>query len=231
VVDHEDGSRRIARGVDTRKDQSYVLYMLDQSQLAATLLPVGELTKPRVRAIADRLGLATAAKPDSQDVCFITSSRGRSGFLRDRLALTPAKVVDRAGHHVGQVDAVELVTVGQRKGLGLRGGDEAPRYVVDVDVAGGIVTVGDVSSLLEPSTTLRDVTYSGDEIAGAVLAQCSAHGPALAATFDPSTSTVMWHEPHRCVAPGQSVVLYDGEEVLGGGLAVSRVGSRARVLR
>jgi tRNA-uridine 2-sulfurtransferase len=231
VVEREDGSRRIARGVDTGKDQSYVLYMLDQSQLAATLLPVGELTKASVRSIADRLDLPNATKPDSQDVCFITSSLGRSGFLRDRLAFTPAKVVDRAGHDVGHVDAVELVTVGQRKGLGLRGGDGAPQYIVDVDVAEGTVTVGDASALLGPVTALREMTCAGDELAGPVLAQCSAHGPALAATFDPSTSTVAWHEPHRRVAPGQAVVLYDGDDVLGGGLAVSRAGSPAGLLR
>jgi len=231
VVERDDGSRRIARGVDARKDQSYVLYMLDQLQLAATLLPVGELTKARVRAIADQLDLPTAAKPDSQDVCFITSSRGRRGFLRDRLAFTPATVVDRAGHDVGRVDAVELVTVGQRKGLGLQGGDDVPRYVVDVDVAGATVTVGDASALLEPATTLRDMVYAGEEIARSVLAQCSAHGPALAATFDPSTSTVTWDEPHRRVAPGQAVVLYEGDEVLGGGLAISGAECRAHLLR
>ena len=128
-------SRRVARGADAGKDQSYVLHMLGQEQLAATLLPVGELTKADVRAIADDLGLRTATKPDSQDVCFITSSSGRSGFLRERLTFTPAAVVDRAGHRVGQVDAIELVTVGQRKGLGLQGGDEEARYAVEVDAA------------------------------------------------------------------------------------------------
>jgi tRNA-specific 2-thiouridylase len=228
VVRRADGSRRVARGVDTSKDQSYVLYMLGQAQLAATLLPVGELTKATVRAIADELDLPTATKPDSQDVCFITSSRGRSGFLRDRLRFTPARVVDPVGRELGRVDAVELVTVGQRKGLGLPGGDAAPRYVVDVDIARETVTVGDERDLLEPTTSLREMTWAHTEEAGAVVAQCSAHGPALAATFDPSSATLAWSEPHRRVAPGQAVVLYDGDEVLGGGLAIT---SRDRALR
>jgi len=229
VVVHDDGSRRVARGVDVSKDQSYVLYMLDQDQLAATLLPIGDLTKPAVRAIADALDLPTASKPDSQDVCFITSSRGRSGFLNGRVEFSPGDVVDHAGHKVGRVDAVELTTIGQRKGLGLRGGDGAPRYVVDVDVARATVTVGHEADLLEPATTLRDMAWARGEVEGAVLAQCSAHGAALSAVFDPATATLIWNEPRRRVAPGQSVVLYEGDEVLGGGIAVSR--ARARALR
>jgi tRNA-specific 2-thiouridylase len=228
VVVRGDGSRRIARGADTSKDQSYVLYMLGQDQLAETLLPVGDLTKSAVRAIADDLGLPTATKPDSQDVCFITSSRGRGGFLRDRLAFTPATVVDPTGRSVGHVDAVELVTIGQRKGLGLPGGDKVPRYVVDVDVARAVVTVGGEADLLDRETALHDVTWSTSEVCS-VLAQCSAHGPALPATFDPDTETLTWMAPHRRVAPGQAVVLYEGDEVAGGGIAVSR--SRARVPR
>jgi len=229
IVERADGSRRIARGADAGKDQSYVLYMLEQHQLAATMLPVGGLTKADVRAIATDLTLPTAAKPDSQDVCFITSASGRHGFLRDRLEFTSATVVDSAGRRVGNVDAIELVTIGQRKGLGLRGGDGEPRYAVDVDVSGKTVVVGDECDLLEPTTTLRDLTWAGVAPRGAVFAQCGAHGAALAATFDPSSNTLTWASSHRRVAPGQAVVLYDGDEVLGGGLAVSR--SRARVPR
>jgi tRNA-specific 2-thiouridylase len=229
IVVRDDGSRRLARGADAAKDQSYVLYMLGQEQLAATLLPVGDLTKAAVRALADDLDLPTAAKPDSQDVCFITSSSGRSGFLRERLSFTPAVVVDRAGHRVGHVDAIELVTVGQRKNLGLSGGDGDARYAVDVDTSRATVTVGSEAELLEHTTTVRDLTWVGEVAHGAVLAQCSAHGPALGARFDAETATLTWDEPRRRVAPGQAVVLYDGDEVVGGGLVVSR--SRARVPR
>jgi tRNA-specific 2-thiouridylase len=221
IAVRDDGSRRVARGADLGKDQSYVLYMLGQQQLAHTLLPVGGLQKSDVRTIAAGLELPTASKPDSQDVCFITSSRGRSGFLRDRLPFTPARVVDRAGREIAHVDAVELVTVGQRKGIGLPGGDREARYVVDVDVAGATVTVGSERDLLVDTTALRDVTWAQRPVAGDVRAQCSAHGSALDATFDAVSSTLTWAEPHRRVAPGQAVVLYDGDEVLGGGIAVT----------
>src|SRR5690606_4098351 len=113
VVELPDGTRRVARGADARKDQSYVLAMLGQDQLARVMFPVGELTKDEVRAEADRLGLRTASKPDSQDVCFITSTGGRASFLADRVALHPGEVVDRDGEVVGRVEAVELVTIGQ----------------------------------------------------------------------------------------------------------------------
>ena len=212
-----DGTRRVARGADITKDQSYVLYMLGQRQLARTLLPVGDRTKTAVRAEAARLGLRTATKPDSQDVCFITSAAGRAGFVRERAELTPGVVVDERGARVGAVEAVELVTIGQRRGLGLAGGG-APRYVVDVDVHAATVVVGSERALLSPAVALEQLTWSDRPVQGAVLAQCSAHGaPRPARVHD---GVLTWDEPQRRVAPGQAVVLYDGDEVVGGGIAV-----------
>ena len=109
----------------TAKDQSYVLSMLTQDELCDLLLPVGDMTKSEVRSRASSLGLRTAAKPDSQDVCFIHSASGRSSFLADRMSLHPGVVVDRDGRRVGEVPAVELVTIGQRKGLGVGGSADA----------------------------------------------------------------------------------------------------------
>jgi len=220
IVERTDGARRIARGADHAKDQSYVLYMLGQDQLRATLLPVGAMTKDAVRAMAARLDLPTAVKPDSQDVCFITSSTGRDGFLRSRVPFTAGRVVDGAtGNEVGSVDAVELVTIGQRRGLGLPGGDRNPRYVTGVDVATATITVGSERDLLDDRVVLTDVVWSDRPVSGPVLAQCSAHGTPLPASFDATTSTLLWDEPRRRVAPGQAVVLYDNDEVLGGGIA------------
>jgi tRNA-specific 2-thiouridylase len=195
--------------------------MLGQDQLRDTLLPVGDITKDTVRSMATDLGLPTAVKPDSQDVCFITSSNGRAGFLQSRVPFTPGRVVDRAtGAEVGRVDAVELVTIGQRKGVGLPGGDGVPRYVTDVDVHSATITVGSERDLLDDSVVLSDVVWSDRPVTGHVLAQCSAHGAALAGSFDPATNTLTWDEPRRRVAPGQAVVLYDADEVIGGGLAL-----------
>jgi tRNA-specific 2-thiouridylase len=220
VVERADGSRRIARGADTAKDQSYVLYMLGQDQLAATVLPLGSRTKADVRAIAASMGLRTASKPESQEVCFITETSRRAGFLAPRVTFTPGRVVDHAtGAPVGHVDAVELVTVGQRRGLGLPGGSD-PRYVLDVDVASATVTVAPPSALLVDHVRLDAMAWADGPIGGTVLSQCSAHGAPRPGTFDVATSTLTWDTPQRRVAPGQSVVLYDGDEVLGGGLVV-----------
>jgi tRNA-specific 2-thiouridylase len=221
IVARPDGIRRIARGADAAKDQSYVLHMLDQDQLAVTLLPLGTMTKPEVRARAAALGLRTATKPDSQDVCFITKASGRGEFLGRRVELTPGRVVDGAGAEVGRVEAVELVTIGQRRGLGLAGGG-APRYVVDVDPASATVTVGDRADLLVDEQPVDRWRWAAEPIAGPVLVQCSAHGRAVPAEIvvdAEGLGTVRWVDRQRRVAPGQSVVAYDGDEVVGGGTA------------
>ena len=223
ISTHVDGTRRVARGADAAKDQSYVLHMLGQDQLAHTLFPVGTITKAEVRAQAAALGLRTAAKPDSQDVCFITKSQGRGSFLDGRIPLTPAQVVDTSGRRVGHVDAVELVTLGQRKGLGLPGGT-APRYVVDVDVAGSTVTVGGADDLLVAEQPVTRLAWPAGSVDGEMHVQTSAHGPAHAAEIvvdarDASRAVVRWQNPRRRVAPGQSVVAYLDDEVVAGALA------------
>lgn len=217
------GPWTLRRGVDTAKDQSYVLHMLGQEQLARVLLPVGGLQKAEVRRRAETLGLRTAAKPDSQDVCFISRAGGRHAFLGDRIPLRPATVVDGTGRAVGAVPAVELVTVGQRRGLGVPGGPAARsdrRYAVAVDVAAATVTVGSLADLL--TTTVRVASPSWcatPPTPGAgVEVQVSAHGTPTPATWV-GDGTLRTDVPIRAVAPGQSVVVYDGDAVVGGGNA------------
>ena len=216
------GGLQVARGVDAGKDQSYVLHMLDEPVLARLLLPVGEMTKDEVRRRAGARGLVTAAKPDSQDVCFITASAGRRTFLGGRIPLSPATVVDTAGRAVGAVDALELVTVGQRKGLGAAGGGP-PRYVVDVDAAAATVTVGGRVELDCAETPLEDWRWVGRPVEGPLDVQTSAHGTVTPATVDPDGAVVRWSEPRRGVAPGQSVVAYQADMVVGGGTAARPV--------
>jgi tRNA-uridine 2-sulfurtransferase len=230
VVELADGSRRVARGADEAKDQSYVLHMLDQAQLARLVLPVGDLTKAEVRARAHALGLRTADKPDSQDVCFVTRTGGRRAFLGARIPLHPARLVDGEGGVVGTVDAVELVTVGQRRGLGLAG-DGAPRYALDVDPTSATVRVGRAPDLLTGEVVLERATWAHEPPAAgaAVTVQSSAHGRGVAATVvaaggrghgaTPGDLVLRFAEAQRRVAPGQSVVLYDDDVVLGGGTA------------
>lgn len=215
---------RLARGADQAKDQSYVLSMLDQGALARVRFPVGAMAKADVRALAAEHGLATAAKPDSQEVCFIPAAAGgRRRFLEARTTLTPGRVVDGEGRSVGRVPAVEAVTVGQRRGLGLAGGGPR-RFAVDVDVATATVTVGRAADLLVERTSLQALAWadpSGAPADGAtVLAQCSAHGEARPARL--RGGVLGWDEPRRRVAPGQAVALYDPaapDQVLGSATA------------
>ncbi|HJM31963.1 MAG TPA: tRNA 2-thiouridine(34) synthase MnmA [Acidimicrobiales bacterium] len=216
VVVRPDGTRRIARPADPAKDQSYVLHMLGQDQLSGLELPIGDLTKDEVRQRATSLGLRTAGKPDSQDVCFITREHGRGDFLSRRIPLTPGRVVDATGTEVGRVDAIELVTVGQRRGMELAGA-AAPRYAIAVDMPTATVTVGNADDLLVDATPVGGFSWADGPVTGPVLAQVSAHGAAVEAQL--VADSVRWSSPHRRVAPGQSVVFYEGEEVLGGAVA------------
>jgi tRNA-specific 2-thiouridylase len=228
---------RLCRGADPLKDQSYVLAMLGQEQLARTLFPVGEMTKAQVREEAERLGLRTAAKPDSQDVCFIRSDQGRVGFLGDRVALHAGRLVDHdTGEDLGPVDAVELVTVGQRRGMG-HGDDGRRRFVTAVDVPARRVSVGSPEAAHSGELWLHTVTWvdgrpaavdaDGSRATGdglAAIAQCSAHGRPVTATVWASGDglAVSFATPQRRVAPGQTVALYDPDDpeaVIGSGIA------------
>jgi tRNA-specific 2-thiouridylase len=216
----------LRRGADPDKDQSYVLYMLDQERLARTLLPIGPMTKTEVRAKAVALGLRTATKADSQDVCFISKQGGREVFLGNRIPLRPAGVFDLAGVRVGELPAVELVTIGQRRGLGLMGrvdpspDDDGRRYVVAVQSDQAAVTVGPLSALMTSEIPVGEATWTlGPPDPGEALeVQMSAHGRPVGAAWWPD-GLITTRQPVRRVAPGQSVVLYRGDTVVGGALA------------
>ena len=231
AVRDPDGRFRLLRGADGRKDQSYVLAMLGQEELARCVFPVGDTTKEVVRAEAARLGLRTADKPDSQDVCFIRSDVGRAGFLGDRVELHPGRLVDHVtGDDLGRVDAVELVTVGQRRGMG-HGTDGRRRFVTSVDVPARRVTVGPPEASLAGVHRLHTLAWvdgmprPAPDGAFAALAQCSAHGPAVTCAVRPAGDgdevEVAFSTPQRRVAPGQTVALYEPDRpdsVLGSGI-------------
>ena len=222
IVEH-DGVRYVARGADPAKDQSYVVHMLPQRELVRTLFPIGHLTKADVRVKAAALGLRTAAKPDSQDVCFITHTGGREKFLGDRIGFTPATVVGTDGTPLGRTESVQLVTLGQRRGVGVVGGGPK-RYVVGIDRAAGTVTVGDEALLQRTEQHVTQVVWAHEPVWGEVRVQCSAHGtahPAVVAPGADGSLVVRWATPQRVVSPGQSMVLYDPSDtrVLGGGIA------------
>ena len=217
----DDGRPRLRRGVDDDKDQSYVLSVLGERQLQATLLPIGELQKSEVRRLARKRGIRVADKPDSQDVCFITSRAaggGRAGFLAGRISLHRADVVLRSGEVIGETDAVELVTVGQRRGLGLASG-AGRRFALEVDVLGGRVVVGEEQDLVVAEVALGERTWTADVLAPGteILVQSSAHGRPRRAVL--TEDGVRFSEPGRRVAPGQVVACYLGDVVVGSGVA------------
>jgi len=216
------GGRALARGRDLGKDQSYVLYMLAEADLTRLRLPVGEMTKAEVRAEAAALGLRTAAKPESMEVCFITRG-GRERFLSERGVMRAGEVVDPAGRVLGRHDGAARFTIGQRRGLGVAAGER--RYVLDVDVARAAVTVGPFEALLRDEVQVSGLTFvagTPPEPSETVLVQVRAHGTPFEGRLDAiswGSSVVRFALPQPRVAPGQVVALYRGDVLLGGGLA------------
>jgi tRNA-specific 2-thiouridylase len=210
---------RLLRAVDTAKDQSYVLYMLGPEQLAHLQLPLGEHTKPAVRALAAELGLRTAAKPESHDVCFIPDG-DTAGWLERRLGQRPGAIVDAAGRRLGHHRGAYRFTVGQRRGLGVSA--PSPRYVLSIQPATGTVVVGDRDELAVRSVLLeRASATDGRGLRhGRAQVRLRAHGQELGCEVIPEPDRrvrLELDEPAGAVASGQAGVLYDGDLVLGGG--------------
>jgi tRNA-specific 2-thiouridylase len=221
--DAQSGRYLLWRGKDGRKDQSDFLWPLTQSQLAAAHFPVGELDKTDVRAYARSLGLATADKPESQEICFVPDDDYR-GFLRrrDPSSFTPGPIVDAAGTVLGTHSGVAAYTIGQRKGLGLR--TATPLYVVDIDADANRVTVGAPSELERDRLVATDVNFIACDPPRAPLRVQArirhSHRPAPATVQvrADGAADVVFDEPQRAITPGQSVVWYRDDLVVGGGV-------------
>jgi tRNA-specific 2-thiouridylase len=216
ITRDEHGRPVLARGADGAKDQSYVLYMLGQDDLACVRLPVGELTKPEVRDHARRLGLRTAEKRESMDVCFITRG-GKEAFLGARIPRVPGELVTTGGEVVGTHSGVDAFTVGQRRGIGVALGER--RYVVDVDARTAAVTLGTRGDLLRDELLVRDPVFTADgpRPDESILVQVRAHAEPFLGTWH--GDRVVCASPQPRVAPGQVVALYRGDLLLGGGIA------------
>ena len=222
---------RLRRAVDVDKDQSYVLAVLTAEQLRHAAFPVGDTSKPEIRAEAARRGLAVADKPDSHDICFIPSGDTRA-FLGARIGVRSGSVVDAGGTVLAQHNGVHGFTVGQRKGLGIAGPgpDGQPRYVTAIDAESGTVCVGAASDLdVWSLTAVRPVFTSGVEPDGPIdcEVQVRAHGGVVGAIAEPVAGRLQaaLREPLRGVAPGQTMVLYrpdpSGDEVIGSATLVT----------
>lgn len=221
ITEEEDGRRRLWRGVDFGKDQSYVLSMLGQRQLSRLRFPVGEIVKEETRRIAAQLGIRTAAKPDSQDICFVGEG-GYRDFLASRGVNTlPGPIVDRDGQLLGYHGGVSNFTIGQRRGLGVAVG--IPRYVIDIDPDTDTITVGAEEDLDIDEAVVGGMRWVNRPEEGFLEAQYRAHGRAAPAEVSKQGGKVRvrFTEPQRAVAAGQTLALYRGDEVVGGGVIES----------
>jgi tRNA-uridine 2-sulfurtransferase len=225
--DPERGRWILKRSADVRKDQTYFLFGLTQEQLAATLFPLGNYTKPEVRELAREHGLALADKPDSQEICFIPGGdykRFIEAYLEEQgepLPDTRGQLVSAGGEPKGTHTGIHSFTVGQRKGLGIA--SATPLYVVSIDRDSKQVTVGSERELLRTEMQVRDLNWiSIPKLVGAARVQVKIrhrHEPAWAMIrmSGEDEVEVLFDERARAVTPGQAAVFYQGEEVVGGG--------------
>lgn len=221
-----DGEKYLLKKArDESKDQSYVLYMLTQEQLAHTLFPLGELIKSETRAIAEASKLTNAQKPDSQDICFVLD--GDYAAAIERLTgktSAPGNFIDTDGNVLGTHRGITHYTIGQHRGLGLALPER--RYVCKIDAGSGTVTLGSGTELYSREVLVRDFNWiSGEAPSGPI--RCSAkiryRQPEQAANVEPlseNEALIRFDTPQRAVTPGQSAVLYDDDTVLGGGIIV-----------
>ncbi|WP_116364289.1 tRNA 2-thiouridine(34) synthase MnmA [Parahaliea mediterranea] len=223
-----DGKATLLKGLDPNKDQSYFLHAVGHQELARTLFPVGEIEKPEVRALAEKHGLATAKKKDSTGICFI-GERRFSDFLKQYLPAQPGDIHSLDGEVLGRHQGLMYHTIGQRQGLGIGGradAADAPWYVVGKDLANNVLQVAqgnDHPALFKSTLFTGDIYWVAGE-APALPASLSAKVRYRQADQDCTLHRdgdgyrVEFARPQRAITPGQSVVFYDGERCLGGGV-------------
>ena len=221
AYDAESGRYRLLRGAERRKDQSYVLYQLTQHQLAHLLLPVGDYDKPAIRDKAREAGLDNADKGDSQDICFVPDGDYVTFLQRQGLTLTPGDFLDEAGCVLGRHRGLPCYTIGQGKGLGVAVGRHV--YVLEKDQVHNAIVLGDDAALYASSLLASHVNWISGQIPAAPV-RCAAktrysqvETPCTAYPLPDGGLRVVFDQPQRAITAGQAVVLYDGDEVLGGG--------------
>ncbi len=225
----ETGRYELWQGVYKEKDQSYALWGIKQESLARTLFPLGELTKPEVRKIAEQYGLKTAQKKESMEICFVPDNDYRSFLTRAvnglQEKLQGGELVTVSGEKVGEHRGYPFFTIGQRRGLGK--GFGRPMYVIETDPQKNRVVIGEEKYLYSKELIAKNVNFISVEGPGEGLrgeAKIRYKSPAAPATIfplDEDRVRVVFDEPQKAVTPGQSVVFYNGEQVLGGGIIES----------
>lgn len=221
-MDAGSGKVKLFRALDRTKDQSYVLHVLNQDQLAHTLLPVGAFEKQQVRALAEQFGLPSASRPDSQDLCFLAGEDYRAFLQRHApQSLQAGPIVDESGKQVGTHRGLAAYTIGQRKGLGLS--TPEPMYVLDKQVAVNTLVVGPQSlqgnlGLVADQVKWISGSPPADQVRAEVKIRYTAREtPASVQVLGDGKISIRFDHPQRDVTPGQAAVLYDGDLLLGGG--------------
>lgn len=220
-IDVEAGRVRVRRGVDRSKDQSYQLFSVAERHLARAKLPLGGLQKSEVRARAEKAGLRTAKKADSQEICFVPSNDYRLLLEQRGATLHPGELVDTAGNLLGEHAGTEHFTIGQRRGHGIAGG--TPLYVVALDPQSGTVVLGSREECHARSMELGELNLIGFDVpaSGEFRAQVQVryhHEPAAATiSVRGAGALVVFDDPQLAVAPGQGAAFYRGDDLLGGG--------------
>jgi tRNA-specific 2-thiouridylase len=230
-AEHANGSRyRLLKGRDDRKDQSYVLHVLGQHDLARALFPCGEYLKDDVRRLARDFGLSTAERAESQDLCFLTRGDYRGFLMRNAPEVaTPGPIVNVAGEEIGRHEGLPFYTIGQRKGIQIvaRSADSQPLYVLRLDPSRNAVVVGPAEALGTHTAVVRAMHYVSGEPATEPL-RCSARirykareAPGWLRPAGDGGAAFEFDHLQRDVTPGQGLVCYRGDEVVGGGVIVS----------
>ncbi len=223
ITRDETGKSQLWRAVDRSKDQSYVLHVLTQEKLKHALFPVGDYPKPEIRAIAERYGLPTASRKDSQDLCFLAGEDYRN-FLQRNAAkmLKPGEILTRAGKSVGEHTGLANYTIGQRKGLGIA--SPVPLYVLGKNAGTNTLIVGTQEELGSRELTARDVHWVSGEMPGepfradVKIRYTAKEAEALVTPLEGGRVHVRFDAPQRDITAGQAAVFYEGDRMIGGGI-------------
>lgn len=222
-IQKRDDGFQLLRAVDRNKDQSYVLHVLTQEKLKHALFPVGDYPKPEIRAIAEKYGLPTASRKDSQDLCFLAGEDYRNFLQRNASGLlTPGQIVTREGIPVGEHSGLANYTIGQRKGLGLA--SPVPLYVLGKNAITNTLVVGTQQELGSRELTARDVNWMSGNIPGepfraeVKIRYTAKEAPAWVTPLPGGQAKVAFDEPQRDITAGQAAVFFQEDLMLGGGI-------------
>ena len=217
-----DNGFHLLQGIDNSKDQSYVLYTLTQQELSRLKFPVGEYTKEDIRKMAEAAGLLVAGKPDSQEICFIPSGNYRD-FVKERVKPKKGNFVDPSGNVLGEHPGIQFFTVGQRRKLGINSNDGEPRYVGKINSDTNEVVLGADEDLMETDFTANKLSFTseveiGSEIKVKARIRYKANEEPAVVVIKDGYADITFLEPQRAITPGQPVVFYRDEEMIGGGI-------------